>query len=268
MRASTIEEAISAAERTLGLRITVRDDQRLLGEDLPAARRSHRGTAACRIGFGRACIAHCRHAVGARAESEPGPFVHRCWKGLAEVVAPLVVDGAVRGLLFAGPWRAGKPTDTELPTEFAPAAAALPSFDSDAVERVGRVLAVLAAGLIRIAEQRADPRRPRARDDEIRRFIAERACGPVTIADLARALGISPSRARHVVQGRFGCRFDALVRAERVARAKALLLQTDVPVSVVGTRVGFADEYRFSRVFKAATGLAPGMFRSAARRST
>lgn len=256
---TAIEEAIVAAEHALGVRITVRDDDRLLGDDLPAARRSHKGIDACRLGFSPACIAHCRHAVGARATSASGPFVHRCWKGLREVVAPLMSDGAVRGLLFAGPWRDRPPADA--PAGVLAAAARLPAYDAAKAEGLGRVLAVLAAGLVQLAQARRDPRAPRQREDEIRRFVAERAGTPVRIADLARALGLSPSRAAHVVHAAFGRRFDALVRDERIARAKAMLLASDEPAGVIAARVGFSDEFRFNRVFRAATGMPPGRFR-------
>lgn len=43
----------------------------------------------------------------------------------------------------------------------------------------------------------------------------------------------------------------------RINHAKTLILNTPLKMSVIGTRVGFSDEYYFSRVFKKYTGKSP-----------
>ena len=43
----------------------------------------------------------------------------------------------------------------------------------------------------------------------------------------------------------------------RINHAKTLILNTPLKMSVIGTRVGFSDEYYFIRVFKKYTGKSP-----------
>ena len=43
----------------------------------------------------------------------------------------------------------------------------------------------------------------------------------------------------------------------RINHAKALILNSPWKMSVIGSRVGFSDEYYFSRVFKKYTGKSP-----------
>ena len=51
----------------------------------------------------------------------------------------------------------------------------------------------------------------------------------------------------------------------RLRHAQELLLSTDASVAEVGVRSGFADQFHFSRQFKAAFGLSPRGYRVNAR---
>jgi transcriptional regulator GlxA family with amidase domain len=53
------------------------------------------------------------------------------------------------------------------------------------------------------------------------------------------------------------------LRRLRVAEARRLLADLDLPVKEVGRRVGFEDPYHFSRVFRAIDGLSPSAHREA-----
>ena len=52
----------------------------------------------------------------------------------------------------------------------------------------------------------------------------------------------------------------------RINHAKALILNSPWKMSVIGSRVGFSDEYYFSRVFKAETGYSPSAYKEKKRR--
>ena len=47
----------------------------------------------------------------------------------------------------------------------------------------------------------------------------------------------------------------------RIQEAKRLLLDTSLPISVVGERVGYPDQFHFSKTFRKATGVNPSAFR-------
>ncbi|OGV67058.1 MAG: hypothetical protein A3K19_01685 [Lentisphaerae bacterium RIFOXYB12_FULL_65_16] len=272
--AVSIDTALAALETLLGVRIVLldrggffhsREGRALIGRRW----QSHRKNTVCALGFSNErCIGHCRHEINARGEELRAPFVHTCWRGLQEVVVPLVHDDQHVGSLFAGAWR--RPgTDAPLCRQSLPRAAveayrALPEFDAARAEVLGRALALVAQGLMAQLEHRmAWDVAPGSRKAEVRRFLRRNAAKPVRLEEVAELLHLSPPRASHVVKELFGKSFRDLVRDERVNRAKCLLQTTDVPVGEVARLVGVDDPYHFNRVFKACVGMPPGKYRHA-----
>ena len=107
---SELQESLCATERLLNVRLTVVDvgflfqvkgSIPILGYD----RHSHKKNDACRIGFCSLCIDHCRVQMSRQARNAPRPFSFHCWKGLKEIVTPMVWKGHHVGNLFAGNWR-------------------------------------------------------------------------------------------------------------------------------------------------------------------
>ena len=78
---------------------------------------------------------------------------------------------------------------------------------------------------------------------------------------MARALNLSPSQASRVVKRLLGQPYQGLIREERIARARNLLVTTDLPAGEIARRVGMKNEFHFNRAFKAALGLPPGKYR-------
>ena len=70
-----------------------------------------------------------------------------------------------------------------------------------------------------------------------------------------------PLRTSHAVREACGVSLQELVHTERVRLAQKLLTITADPVAVVGSAVGWDDQPHFSRMFRRATGLAPGQWR-------
>ena len=78
----------------------------------------------------------------------------------------------------------------------------------------------------------------------------------------ARAASLSVSeclRCFHAGLGTTPYRYLMDVRLERAAR---LLVETDLPVATVATRVGFRDASYFARQFRRCTGLSPRQYRA------
>ena len=93
-------------------------------------------------------------------------------------------------------------------------------------------------------------------------FIDEHAAEPVALEDIARAASVSVSeclRCFHAGLGTTPYRYLMDVRLERAAR---LLVETDLPVATVATRVGFRDASYFARQFRRCTGLSPRQYRA------
>lgn len=62
-----------------------------------------------------------------------------------------------------------------------------------------------------------------------------------------------------------GRSLSKLIADRRISAAKALLLQTDAPISSIAEQVGISDYNYFSKVFHSATGMTPSAFRKSGR---
>jgi AraC family transcriptional regulator of arabinose operon len=112
----------------------------------------------------------------------------------------------------------------------------------------------------------ANPRAERASrlDPRVRRateLLLGRLAEPVTLDELAAAVGLSASRLSHLFKEQTGRTPGQFVEAERVARAKQLLALTSRTVAAVAAEVGFENPFYFTLRFKKRVGLSPTDYR-------
>jgi len=263
---ASAEAALVAAEAGLGITITVRDLtgwlRRADGSNLLDIEwNSHRRQDVCRSGFAPACVQHCRHACNQALRHNPATQATHCWKGVREVLVPIIRNDTLQGYLFAGAWRDGPPPDGPWRVAWS----RLPVWDATRAERIAAVLALLGDGLWSQAERARAAPLPSDRAGRIRSFIrANPGRGRI---GLARHLGLSPSRTSHLVQEVCGLSLQDLVIAERLAAAQRLLADTDLGVAEIGNRVGWSDAPHFSRIFRQQTGHPPAGWRRLHRRA-
>lgn len=263
-----LAEALLGIERLFGVTVTVHDHHALLFDAggrpfLPG--RDHHTHPYCVTGryanpqWNRNCLAECAFQAESAALCELRPFLHDCWKGVCELVVPVERSRSPVLILYAGPLqgKGGPPPGFE--EEFA----ALPVPDPAVIADLARLLTLAGQGILRILETgRAEERRaPVSRKQLICRFLDEHAHEPVTLADLAAAMNVSPSRAGHLVTAAFAASFQELVLAERMTRARNLLLSTDYPQKEIARSCGFRTVYYFNRMFRRFYGISPGRFR-------
>jgi LacI family transcriptional regulator len=100
------------------------------------------------------------------------------------------------------------------------------------------------------------------------RVIRERACDPagLTIDDIAAEVSVS----RSVLQRRFKAAtgrtlHDEMLRV-RLARAKELLSETDLPIATIAERVGFKHQEYMGAVFRRKLDIAPAQYRRSQKR--
>jgi len=94
--------------------------------------------------------------------------------------------------------------------------------------------------------------------------IDERYHMPLSTADVAEAVGLSPGHLTTLVRQRTGRTVLEWITERRMAAARRLLLGTDHSVESIAGRVGFGDVTYFSRRFRACHGMSPGRWRAAA----
>lgn len=264
-----LAETVRGAERLFGVTITVHDHRALLFDRegtpfLPG--RDHHIHSYCASGryadseWNRACLAECGFQAESAALCELRPFLHHCWKGVTELVVPIERNGSPVLIFYAGPFR-GPETP---PAGFEADHAALSEPDAGRLADLARLLSLAGQGVLKALEtaRERERRTPLSRKQLIRKFLDEHAHEPVTLTDLAAALAVSPSRAGHLVAAAFACPFQELLLAERMTRARNLLLSTDYPQKEIARSCGFSTVYYFSRMFRRFYGTTPGRCRT------
>ena len=88
-------------------------------------------------------------------------------------------------------------------------------------------------------------------------FIEDSLGGNLTLAEVARAAGLSPPRFSRAFKAATGKTVGQYVDERRVERAKPLLASGGLTPEEVARRVGFRSARRFASVFSKLTGLSP-----------
>jgi AraC-like DNA-binding protein len=91
------------------------------------------------------------------------------------------------------------------------------------------------------------------------RYVDERLDSPITLADLAAHLELSPAVLLRRFRAEAGMAPYEYVVSRRVDVARGLLAR-GVPIAAVAVRVGFADQSHLTRHFKRVVGVTPGYY--------
>jgi AraC family transcriptional regulator len=83
------------------------------------------------------------------------------------------------------------------------------------------------------------------------------------LEEIAAAAFLSPFHFARLFKKLTGASPHAYLATLRVARAQALLAETDLSISEVSARVGYSSPSHFTKAFRQATGLAPRAYRAA-----
>ncbi|WP_240157391.1 helix-turn-helix transcriptional regulator [Pseudonocardia broussonetiae] len=94
--------------------------------------------------------------------------------------------------------------------------------------------------------------------------IEQRYAEPLSLRDVAAAVGLSPGHLTTRVRDRTGRTVLEWITERRMLEARRLLASTDSPVAAVGRAVGFPDAGYFARVFRREHGTTPGGWRGRA----
>jgi AraC-like DNA-binding protein len=84
---------------------------------------------------------------------------------------------------------------------------------------------------------------------------------PLAIAELARQVGLSASRAQHLFQEQMGTSIGRHFRDLRLQRAASVLRDPAIRISDVAYGVGFSGLPQFDRAFKRRFGMVPSAYR-------
>jgi AraC family transcriptional regulator, transcriptional activator of pobA len=132
------------------------------------------------------------------------------------------------------------------------------------------VLAHLTLLLVDVARLAADVAGDlRIRDEpvlaDVFAFVEAHYAEPISLADVAAAVGLSAGHLTTVVGRKTGRTVQRWIAERRMAEARRLLVETDLTVEAVGARVGFRDPGYFIRAFRRSHGVTPLRWRHADR---
>lgn len=83
----------------------------------------------------------------------------------------------------------------------------------------------------------------------------------ITLAELARLVGLSPGHCARKFGRSFGVSPARFVALRRLQRAIHRLQSSDVPLGVLATELGYASQSHFTNSFRTLVGTSPGRYR-------
>ena len=113
--------------------------------------------------------------------------------------------------------------------------------------------------------QYAPPPPPADALDGLLEWAGARLGTPLSVGDLATHLSISPRTLARRFADQLGTSPGAWLLSRRVAEARTLLEETDLPVEAIAARVGLTSAVNLRRRFRAQVGTTPGAYRRAFR---
>ena len=270
-----LHEKISLFEQQLNINLTIHDIRGIWSLDfrdyLMPGRRWHR-YAYCWDGrfehsdWAHNCTRDCMHLPHKRCRTDAVPFWKKCWKGVWELVVPIVRNGQTMLILYAGTFRDDGSILPEavknLPEHhqklyktLLPKSSVNEAILVNALELFGTAL------LSEWERSGADERQPGLSgnmQEIITGFIVQRAAQPITLDDLAGYLSLSKSRTGHAVKQYCGKSFGTLLREERMNRAVNLLsTHPQISIAELALSVGYNDPAYFMRLFTKTFGMPP-----------
>lgn len=277
------ERAVSAFERATGLTVVFHCLAGPFAGAFGPERTWHTGSLCRTVKHVRfdACMAFDVDLAHRTARADSAVRLKICHAGIVEWLVGVHVGDQTMAVLYAGQRRAAGPLANALePVKRLPhrgpwstQVAALPPVDAAEAEWIGELFAQLAARLaVWCGEQASAPVGSTAPvaattpvgDDRravIRRFIHHNHIRTAGLPELARELGLSPTRAGHVVRELFGRSYLALRDETRLRAAADMLRATTLPLPAVAAACGFRDPSLFHRVFRRVHGMTPATYR-------
>jgi AraC-like DNA-binding protein/ligand-binding sensor protein len=209
--------------------------------------------------FNRRCI-ECDRRHLERARQTGRELVYRCHSGLIEAVVPLHDEhGGYLGALVLGQLRPRGASGRGLPAAARRLYLRLPQATARRAGEMARLLRYVSEHIIRYQLVRRDGPRWAQRLD---RYIDDHLGERLRLADLTRAIRVSPSFLSHRCRAELGLPPLKYVAEKRLQVALERLV-AGARVYEVASELGFYDEFHFSRRFKARFGHSPRRYLAA-----
>lgn len=268
--ARLLEKMLRGVEKAFSIHIVVHDHKGLLslpdGSSILPNRNIHLSEACSwqvKASDNRLlCMYHCRDEARRISAGRKSPWRSVCWRGLAEVVVPVYRGETHLATLFAGVFQVPGVELGAFPAEYRELYRSLPVWEDEYLQEIALLLQMIGNGMIQLSERIYEESLDDfGRAGLIRRFLNRHADRNIGIRDLAEYLGLSESRASHLIRAYFDKTFSELLNEERVRRSMTLLAENTASIAEIAAQVGFSNEFYFNRVFRRIAGIPPGAYR-------
>jgi len=98
--------------------------------------------------------------------------------------------------------------------------------------------------------------------DRIIRYLEEHFCEEIVFEDMAKEIGISYSYMRKIVYELTGKSLIDYANLLRIEKAKQLLLESDLSITQIASRVGYYNVQSFNRFFRKYEGMPPSSYKA------
>lgn len=197
-------------------------------------------------------------------------WIYRCHAGLCEAIIPILYEQKPLACLMIGqvapmvpPDQAERMLRTRLQGHpdlegILQAFAAMPQRSEAEVANCAQIMAAC-AGYIYL-NSLVHPQKS-SLSVRLRAYIEENYAQPITLPEMADALGVSVTRLCTGIRTERGTTPHGMLLDFRIQKAKQLLSQTALPIGSIAAAVGIEDYNYFSRLFRQTTGKTPTAFR-------
>ncbi|MBN2640610.1 MAG: helix-turn-helix domain-containing protein [Victivallales bacterium] len=267
------DRALTGFEESLGLNITLHDYTGVLyhlDEKRLFPNRNYHQCPYCMAGrfqepgWRLLCVKDCLKESDSRLLKDPKPYLKNCWKGVIELVIPLISQKKIIAAAYVGAFKGEISETSSIPEKYLALHKLLPELPQmDEIIHIQTMVTIFIQGLLSTIHFIMDNEQKieYGRKIVISRFIQENASGNLRLVDLARHLCLSPSRTVHLVRTTFKKTFSSLVLEERMIQARALLENDWLTLEEIAERSGFKNVHYFNTVFKKNYGVPPGQYR-------
>ncbi|MEM4248453.1 MAG: AraC family transcriptional regulator [Candidatus Nanoarchaeia archaeon] len=97
--------------------------------------------------------------------------------------------------------------------------------------------------------------------EKINNYLLKNYSEKISIREVAKAIGASPSSIMHKLKAETGITFTEVLNNFRIKEAKRLLAFTMLSISEISIRCGFSDQSYFTKVFRKNVNMSPKEFR-------
>jgi AraC-like DNA-binding protein len=207
--------------------------------------------------FGEGTCAALDAEKRVQAEERRSCVHYECHAGLVDAIIPISIRGMVVGYAFIGQFRlrATPPSrvlsglaDPERRRELEESFARLPLLDEAALERV---LSIFSSLIDYICTKEMVSIQGDILAEKILTFIEGKARENITRRDCAAFIGRSEETVSQLVKKNYGITFKRLVLDAKLKEADGIFArEPGIALAEVAERLGFCDQFHFSRIYK------------------